>query len=305
VPVPKSKSLLTRRELLTSASVATIGSHIASSSRASSQSTTDDPLADEIWDAHGHFMGLRGTPEQRVDTILRHADRMGIAKLMICMGLKFNADPTPDEMQRDNDAVLSAVAHAPDRVLGFVYLNPKHVVASLNELDRCVKNGPMVGVKLWLAMRCNHPDLDAIVRRANDLGVPILQHVYQRTLQNREGESSPLDLSELAHRHPKATFIAAHTGNDWEQGIRAIRANKNVYCEICGSDPTAGMVEMAVRELGAQRVLYGSDIDGRSFASQLAKVTGANITAQKKSLILAGNLKRVLAPILAKQGPLR
>jgi predicted TIM-barrel fold metal-dependent hydrolase len=227
---------------------------------------------------------------------------MGIAKLMICMGLRFHADPTPDELRQDNDAVLSAVAHAPDRILGFVYLNPKHVVASLNELDRCVKNGPMVGVKLWIAIRCNHPDLDAIVRRANDLGVPILQHVYQRTLQNKDGESSPLDLSELAHRHPEATFIAAHTGNDWEQGIRAIRANKNVYCEICGSDPTAGMVEMAVRELGAERVLYGSDITGRSFASQLAKVTGANITAQQKSLILAGNLKRVLAPILAKKG---
>ena len=47
------------------------------------------------------------------------------------------------------------------------------------------------------------------------------------------------------------TFIAAHTGNDWEKGIRAIRAHENVVCEICGSDPTAGMVEMAVRELGS------------------------------------------------------
>src|SRR3712207_6583780 len=33
---------------------------------------------------------------------------------------------------------------------------------------------------------------------------------------------------------------------------------------------------MAVRELGAERILYGSDAGGRSFASQLAKVTGAD-----------------------------
>jgi len=49
-----------------------------------------------------------------------------------------------------------------------------------------------------------------------------------------------------------------------------------VTAEICGSDPTAGIVEMAVRELGAQRVMYGSDFTGRSFASQLAKVYGAD-----------------------------
>lgn len=256
----------------------------------------------EIWDVHGHFTGLPGSPQQRVDYILEHADRMGIAKLMICMGLKFNADPTPDEMRRDNDAVLSAVEHAPDRILGFVYLNPKHVVASLEELDRCVKNGPMVGVKFWIAMRCNHSNLDAIVRRASQLGVPLLQHVYQRTLENREGESLPSDLAELANRHPQATLIAAHTGNDWEQGIRAIRTSKNVYCEICGSDPTAGMVEMAVRELGAQRILYGSDIVGRSFSSQLAKVAGANISEKQKSQIFAGNLKKILMPVMRAKG---
>ena len=34
---------------------------------------------------------------------------------------------------------------------------------------------------------------------------------------------------------------------------------------------------MAVRELGAERVIYGSDVGGRSFASQLGKVMGAAV----------------------------
>ena len=296
------KALMTRRNLMAAASMAVVGSQMTASPRDDNLSANEMLLGQEIWDVHGHFTGLPGSPQQRVDHILQHADRMGIAKLMICMGLKFNPDPTPREMRRDNDAVLSAVEHAPDRILGFVYLNPKHVVASLEELDRCVNNGPMVGVKLWIAMRCNHANLDAIVRRASQLGVPLLQHVYQRTLGNREGESLPSDLAELANRHPQATFIAAHTGNDWEQGIRAIRASKNVYCEICGSDPTAGMVEMAVRELGAQRVLYGSDIAGRSFSSQLAKVAGAGISEKQKSQIFAGNLKKILMPVMRAKG---
>jgi hypothetical protein len=64
----------------------------------------------------------------------------------------------------------------------------------------------------------------------------------------------------------------------------------------------AGITEAAVRELGAARVLYGSDAGGRSFASQLAKVEGAHIPEETKRLILAGNLKRLLGPILKAKG---
>ena len=59
---------------------------------------------------------------------------------------------------------------------------------------------------------------------------------------------------------------------------------------------------MAVRELGAERVLYGSDAPGRAFASQIAKVTGADISASQKALILGENLKRLLEPVMIGKG---
>jgi len=59
---------------------------------------------------------------------------------------------------------------------------------------------------------------------------------------------------------------------------------------------------MAVRELGAEHVMYGSDIGGRSFASQLAKVLGARIPAAARPLIFGENLRRVLRPILTAKG---
>ncbi len=301
--MPRSHVTVTRRAWLAGTATAATLTTFATDKPFAQAETVDDAASRfEIWDVHGHLTGLQGTPEQRLDHILPYADRMGVQKMMICMGLKLRSDPTPGELREDNDVVLRAVEHGKGRVLGFVYLNPKHVHASLLELERCVENGPMVGVKLWVAMRCNHENANAIVHRAKQLGVPILQHVYQRTLNNLEGESSPNDLSELAARHPEATFIAAHTGNDWEKGVRAIRPNKNIFCEISGSDPTAGMVEMAVRELGAGRVVYGSDIAGRSFASQMAKVTSANISDGDRRLILAGNLKKTLLPVLRKRG---
>ena len=62
------------------------------------------------------------------------------------------------------------------------------------------------------------------------------------------------------------------------------------------------MVEMAVRELGAERIVYGSDVGGRSFASQLAKVLGADVSPRVKQMILGENLHRLLHSILKAKG---
>ena len=48
--------------------------------------------------------------------------------------------------------------------------------------------------------------------------------------------------------------------------------------------------------------MYGSDAGGRSFASQLAKLLGADLPESAKRLILAENLKRLLKPILQAKG---
>jgi predicted TIM-barrel fold metal-dependent hydrolase len=84
--------------------------------------------------------------------------------------------------------------------------------------------------------------------------------------------------------------------------IRAIRRHENVSVDLEGGDPGSGWTEMALRELGAERIIYGSDAGGRSFASQLAKVFGANISESAKKLILGENLKRMMMPILKTKG---
>jgi predicted TIM-barrel fold metal-dependent hydrolase len=257
----------------------------------------------DIWDCHCHLSGVPGqTPEARLGRLLEFADRLGIARLVLSMGLDWDYDPAPERLRQENDHVLRALRAYPDRAFGFVYLNPKHTRASLDELDRCVRDGPMVGVKLWVAQICDHPQLDPIVTRATELAAPILQHTWIKITGNLPGESTPSHLAQLAARHPNARFLCAHAGGDWEPGLRAIRSHPNIFADIAGGDPTAGFTEMAVRELGAERVLYGSDAGGRSFASQLAKVLGAQIPEPARRLILAGNLKRLLAPILERKG---
>lgn len=263
---------------------------------------SDFPMAG-TWDLHAHLGGLSGaTPEARLEQLIRFADRMGVERLCVFMGMDWTYEPTPERLRRENDEVLRAVTAHPDRALGFVYLSPAHVQASLDELNRCVRDGPMVGVKLWVAGRCDAPELDPLIDRARELKAPVLQHTWMKVTGNLPGESTPMDLARLAGRHPEATLICGHSGGDWEQGLRAIRPHRNILTDLGGGDPACGMTEMAVRELGVERVLYGSDVAGRSFASQLAKVYGADLPVAARRAILGDNLRRVLRPILESKG---
>ncbi len=257
----------------------------------------------EIWDLHCHFNGVPGTtPEARLGHLLEFADRLGIARLCVFMGMEWSYDPSPEKLRLDNDQVLRAISHFPGRAFGFVYLNPKQTRASLDELNRCVADGPMVGVKFWVAQHCNAPELDPLIARAAELKALVFQHTWLKLTGNLPGESTPMELAELAARHPNANIVCGHSGGDWERGLPAIRPHRNVYADLAGGDPTAGFTEMAVRELGAERVLYGSDVGGRSFASQLGKIFGAKIPNSAKRLICGENLKRLLRPILASKG---
>lgn len=256
-----------------------------------------------IWDVHTHLSGVDGrTPGDRMANLVRFMDRMGVDRVCVFMGYPFLTDPTPEQLRRQNDQVVEALTHHHDRAFGFVYASGSHPDASVREIDRLVKDGPLVGVKLWVAKRCTAGELDPIVARATELKAPILQHTWFKAGGNLPGESTPLDLIDLVRRHPKATLICGHSGGDWQLGVRAIRGAAGLVTETGGFDPTSGCVEMAVRELGADRVLYGSDAGGRSFASQLAKVQGADVPADAKKKILGENLKRLLLPILTDKG---
>lgn len=258
-----------------------------------------------IWDIHAHVGTPGATPAKRMEALVKIADRMGVERLCICMSPPWHYEPTPEQFRRSNDDVLAILKEWSSRAFGFVYLNPQHPRESLAELERCVADGPMIGIKLWVGMHCNAPQLDPIVERAAELNALILQHTWikQRGKGNLPGESTPMDLAELSARHPGVPIVCGHTGGgDWSLGIRAIRTRPELHADLGGGDPVYGEVEMAVRELGASRVLYGSDVNGRSFSSQIGRVLGADISLADKKLILRENLRRLLQPALRRKG---
>jgi hypothetical protein len=145
-----------------------------------------------------------------------------------------------------------------------------------------------------VALLCSEPNLDPICERAAELGAPVLQHTWLKITGNLQYESTPWDVAEIAQRHPETNFILGHSGGNWEMGYRIVQDFPNVYPEVAGGDPELGQTEMGVAMVGADRLVYGSDAPGRSFASQIAKIHGADISEDDRAKILGGNMQRML-----------
>ena len=182
----------------------------------------------------------------------------------------------------------------PDAILPFCYVSPAFPDEAAAEIERCVGDQAMAGVKLWVARRATDPGLDPIMEAAVAKDVPVLQHAWLKTTGNLPGESTPFDVAGLARRHPRARIIMAHLNGVGHRGIEAITDVPNVVVDTSGGDPESGMVEAAVSRLGAHRVVYGSDAPIRHFGITMNKVLGADIPDADKRTILWDNALRIL-----------
>ena len=220
------------------------------------------------------------------------------------VGIGTTNDAAYEELARSNpDVILKALKQWPDLMLGMIQLNANNVAASLDALNRWLLDGPMVGVYFPGggpgSMTCTHPNFDRLVPRIAELNGVIMQHTWFKTGGKQgPGESTPSELAELAARYPEQKFVCAHAGGEWERGIRAVLNSPNILIETSGFDATAGFMEMAVRDLGAERIIFGSHLPSRSLGTELGKVIAAKISERDKKLILGENFRNLLKPIL-------
>ena len=248
-------------------------------------------------DAHAHLgSGFRPwrTDDLAADLVSTAADS-GIGRTLVStLGTRsLLAHPGPDDLRAANELTAAAVARFPDRLAGVVYLSPEHPRASLDELDRHVAGGPFVGVKLWIAMRADDVRLDPLVARMCELGVPLLQHAWYKTVDGTPDESTPADVASLARRHPSLRIQMAHLGGAGKRGVADIAPHPNIVVDTSGGDPVLGEVDHAVAELGAERVVFGSDAPIRDPATALAKVLGSQLSERDRRLVLRENALRL------------
>ena len=185
----------------------------------------------------------------------------------------------------------------PRRILGFCFINPGHGKKAIAEIERCVIKHGMSGMKLYNQYKCSDPIVYPVVEKAIELGIPILEHAGYLTDPPQSSRQPNLshagDFVELAARYPEAMLIEAHVGGggDWEWAIKTLRHSPSVYLDTSGSVIDEGMIEMAVRELGAERLLFGTDM---TMEGGVGKVMGARITESQREAIFWENMAAIL-----------
>ncbi|NOX53225.1 MAG: amidohydrolase family protein [Planctomycetes bacterium] len=266
---------------------------------AETQPASDVPVAcskrGPVIDCHAHLAHhSRRDHRDRDRKLIEAADKLGIDQLC-CSILTPRRPATAEGFRECNTWVAEAMKRFKGRVLGYCYVNPGYTREALEEIRRCVEERGFIGIKLYNEYKCTEPVVFPVVELAIELRVPILHHAghghYPFPNQTRISDGG--DLAELGRRYPEARLICAHIGGggDWEWTIKALRHADNVFLDTSGSVTDEGIIEMAARVLGVDRLVFGCDM---SMTAGMGKILGARLAPEDKQKILGGNMLRLL-----------
>ena len=268
-----------------------------------------------IIDSHVHFPFSLPFPEEEWGAYLvRRAASSGISAVIVSdVFIRGRRDagsyPGSAALRFANSYAAEQARKNPGRLFFLAYLNPQNPDWE-EELEKSVADGA-VGVKLWVALKDEKGSLENSVRvlqKAAEKKLPVLIHVFARAESNSPGEVDIAEFVELSQRVPECVVIGGHSGANFRESTGMFRrASQNSYWDISGTNPDRSMVAEIVKEIGAERVLFGSDGPGRSFSAQLHKVTLAPLSEREKELILSENIRKIyhlpgVAPVAPAPG---
>ena len=104
--------------------------------------------------------------------------------------------------------------------------------------------------------------------------------------------------NEMIRRHKDLTFVAAHPGEapSLMRHIERARISENYYLDLSGTGLFRyGTLARAVKEMGADHILFGTDYPICTPAMYIGGVAyDPYLADEEKALIFAGNAKRLL-----------
>ena len=116
-----------------------------------------------------------------------------------------------------------------------------------------------------------------------------------------EQRSLAADYARFANDFPEVRLIIAHLGCGWDgdltHQVRAIQSSKhgNLFTDTSSARSiTPRLIEWGVAEIGADRILFGTDTPLYFTAMQRARIDQADLSDADKRLILRENAERIL-----------
>lgn len=254
------------------------------------------PISVPVIDCHSHIIGSGDAPNA---TIMIEADADGFVKKMDRLGINttitapwigiFHSGIT------GNEETIDAAKKYPGRFLGYSccnvnYEHEREAVTGYHDRTPDI----FVGIKPYPPQY--KFDLTGELCRewfeyANEHHLCALIHA--------DGDACyPEQTDILSERYPNVTFILAHSGASFDiarMNGAVAKKHDNVVLDITYTSTSRGMIEFLVNEVGADKVLFGTDSPMRDPTPQLAWVCYAKLSQEDKKKILAGNISRILS----------
>ncbi len=198
---------------------------------------------------------------------------------------------SPAELSAANDEIVRIAAEQAPFIVPAGLINPNFGEDCLNEMRRCHEQHHMA----WIGELCGYmggytfdtPAFSAAMRLAGELNMLVQIH-----------NDDACDVERLCRAFPQVTIVLSHLGDGPEDIIARIgltRTCPNLYLDICGNGfERMGVLELAVRAAGAERVLFGSDFTINDPAGVIARIQKSYFDEDTRQKILGGNLERLL-----------
>jgi len=254
------------------------------------------PESDIIFDCHLHCPSEAGERWQwykitnTFDDFVRYLDKAGVGKGIINSQRSYGAKP--EEFIAGNREVARYVEKYRERFIGACVVNPLYIDESLREIEFCHTQLGFV----WVGELCNYmvPYLYS-VREFETLVEQVIKLKMVLALHTEHGE-----MEYIAQKFPKATIAFAHFGDDHEyedifKRIDIVAANPNYYLDTSGyGHDRVGVLEYAVKKIGPDRILFGSDFSINDPGTVIARISNSFLTVEEKQKIFSGNIINLL-----------
>ena len=252
-------------------------------------------------DVHGHYGVHTGAPN---DLIVRFMTGDGATvveraaqartKLTVVSPLLGLMPRGKADAEVGNEEAFEVVGKT-EGLLQWVLVNPLQP-GTYAQAERMLESPKCAGIKIHPEEHC-YP----ITEHGEEIFEFAARHHAVVTTHSGEPNSLPADFVELANTFPEVTLILGHLGfghdGDMSHQVRAIQASRhgNLYADTSSMKSiTPNLVEWAVDEVGADRLLYGTDTPLYFAPMQRARIDYAGISDEEKRLVLVGNATRIL-----------
>jgi len=177
-----------------------------------------------------------------------------------------------------------------DGMLQWVIIDPLRP-QTYKQAETMLRHPRCVGIKI-------HPEEHLYPIKEHGRAIFAFAAKHRAIVLTHSGEqrSLPGDFIPFANDFPEARLILAHLGCGWDgdpsHQVRAIQRSKrgNVWVDTSSQQNIMpGLIEFGVREVGAERLLYGTDTPLYFTAMQRARINHAAISDRAKRLILREN----------------